>query len=112
MMMNTKQPSGSSFEALCQRECARTVPPVNVRASVRAAIEREQAIPVALDALGLLVSWFSGIRGWLVTGVVVACVLTLGFVALERLGNAGTDISGDEELFVYFMESGDWSGLL
>ena len=104
---NTRQ----QFETLLTRGRAQTAPEVNVRARVRAAINRERSVTAGYDEVSeTLVRWFSGLRGGVLAGVVIMTVFLVGLFFVNQVSSGGVD--SQEDGVTVFMDSGDWSDLI
>jgi hypothetical protein len=100
------------FEQLLTRGRNQTVPEVNVRERVRAAIEQQYAGVSETDEISeTLVRWFSGIRGGVFTGVIVITVFLAGILIMNQ-SSALINAANEEDGVTQFMDSGDWSELL
>lgn len=102
---NTQQ----QFEDLVKQGRELSVPEVNVRANVRAALERQVDSSLSLDDVSdTLMKWFSGIRGGVFASALVLTVLLTGIFVVSQTSSlleSGSEEDGVSE----FMDSGDWS---
>ena len=115
-MKNSNYNTRQHFESLLAQERERAIPQVNVRAAVRQALtgEMETASFDSEDTLAIIVSWFSGIRGWIATGLALASVAALAVIAMNQVDTLLEDNTANPESdqVAVFIDSGDWSELL
>ena len=112
-MKNSNYNTQHQFEALVSKERLRDLPVVNVRAGVRQALRNDNAAFESEDVLEIIVTWFSGVRGLIATGLALASVVALGLVAYSQLDTleGSSSIDGGDQV-ASFIDNGDWSDLL
>jgi len=112
-MKNSNYNTRENFESLVARERAREVPNINVRTAVRRALQKEQREPESLQVSDILIEWFSGVRGFIATGLAIASIAALAMIVFTQAGSFSEDpdSQGTDELTA-FIDSGDWSILL
>lgn len=100
------------FNTLVNEGQSLEVPTVNVRESVRSALEQRATDTLIVDELSeTVVTWFSGIRGGFVAGALGLAVICIGFFVISQTSTLlSNDVEEDE--VSTFIDSGDWSQLL
>ena len=112
-MKNSNYNTQQHFESLIEGERNRVVPTINVRSAVRMALQREQSIYESQEVSDVLVQWFSGIRGFVATGLAVASVAALAMIVFTQIDTFSDDQnSQDNDELTAFIDNGDWSALL
>lgn len=100
------------FKTLVNEGQGLEVPTVNVRESVRSALEqRAETFFVVDDLSETVMTWFSGMRGGLVAGALGLAIICTGVFVVSQTSNLLANEVEEDEVST-FIDSGDWSQIL